>query len=111
MMKTLTAVTLGLLLSAAALPALAGSSNTEKLGLCKAELGDIYGQGTRVKLKSIMNKKSGTHMRLQATPSDGERVTITCLVDREGMASIMGADGVAISAPATTDTDVVSLAD
>ena len=110
-MKTLTAITMGLILAGTALPSLAGTKDNENLAQCKAELKKVYGEDTRLKLKSIKRSRSGNQMRINAIPAEGDSQLVTCWVDRDGQINMMGKDGVAIIAPGADMGNQVSLND
>ena len=98
-MKTLKAVTASIVIACAAVPAWAGSSHNQDLALCKSELKAIYGQDTRIKLKSIRNGRPA-QLRIQAIPSEGDSTLVKCWNDGNGGVNLEDNDGVALGSPA-----------
>ena len=109
-MKMFRRVTIGMVLAGVAAPSLAASSNNDHLSLCKSELKRVYGEDTRLKLKSIKKKRGGNQMRIQSVV-DGVSSMSTCWVDREGGINLLDREGVAIEVPAHDATEKVSLND
>ncbi|MFT5482888.1 MAG: hypothetical protein ACI9GW_001543 [Halieaceae bacterium] len=105
-MKTLTAMTLGLVMSTTALPTLAAQLDPEQLSQCKSELGAIYGDDARFKLKSINGRKN--KMRIKTIPVDGESLTVTCWKDSSGTIQLIDREGVALVNPSYDPTDKIS---
>lgn len=105
-MKTLTALTLGLIMSTAALPTLAAKMDKNQLALCKSELGAIYGDDARFKLKSINGRRN--KMRIKAIPVDGESLIVTCWKDSSGTIQLVDRNGVALVNPSYDSIDKVS---
>ena len=98
---------LGVLLATGAASALAGSGDREQLAQCKALVSAHFGDEARTRLRSIRTRADGTHMRLNVTPEGGERQSIVCTQDDQGL-SLTTPEGVALVAP---QMEKVSLAD
>ena len=110
-MKMFRRVTIGMVLAGVAAPSMAASStDNEHLSLCKSELKRVYGEDTRLKLKSIKKKRGGNQMRIQSVV-DGLSSMSTCWIDREGGINLLDREGVAIDVPAFDGQEKVSLND
>ncbi|MFT4824241.1 MAG: hypothetical protein ACJAUG_002221 [Halioglobus sp.] len=108
-MKMFRRVTIGMVLAGVAAPSMAASStDNDHLALCKSELKRIYGEDTRLKLKSIKKQRGGNQMRIQSVV-DGLSAMSTCWIDREGGINLLDHEGVAIEVPAYDDTEKVTL--
>ncbi|MEH6590197.1 MAG: hypothetical protein V7746_08080 [Halioglobus sp.] len=99
-MRIFRRITIGMVLAGVAAPAMAGSVDRENLALCKNGLKNIYGEDSRLKLKSIKQHRKGKQMKIQAISTDGEKQMTTCWVDGEGATRIIDANG----APLETST-------
>jgi len=102
-----------MVLAGVAAPSFASDINREHLSQCKSELKKVYGEESRLKLKSIQRKRNsqGDHLRIQAV-ADGESYMTTCWVDREGRAHVMDKTGVALNQAVEYEGgDQVSLAE
>ena len=108
-MKTFTSFAVSMVLASAALPSVAGTHDRENLAQCKAELRKVFGDNSRLKLKSIKRSRDGAHMRIKTLPVGGESQMVTCWVDNEGMTNMIDKEGVAVVAPDFGET--VSLND
>ena len=71
-MKTFTSFAVSMVLASAALPSVAGTHDRENLAQCKAELRKVFGDNSRLKLKSIKRSRDGAHMRIKTLPVGGE---------------------------------------
>lgn len=109
-MKMFRRITIGMVLAGVAGPALAVSNDRDHLALCKSELKKVYGEDTRLKLKSIKKQRGGNKMRIQSIV-DGASYMATCTVDREGGITVLDKDGLALEAPAYDADRKVSLND
>lgn len=109
-MKMFRRVTIGMVLAGVAGPSLAAGADREDLALCKSELKKIYGEDTRLKLKSIKKQSSGNKMRIQSIVEGGSYMA-TCWVDKEGDINVLDKEGVALEAPKYDAEDKVSLND
>ncbi|MFK8047589.1 MAG: hypothetical protein AB8B81_04050 [Halioglobus sp.] len=109
-MKMFRRVTIGMVLAGVAAPSMAASNNSQHLALCKSELKRVYGEDTRLKLKSIKKKRGGNQMRIQSVV-DGLSSMSTCWVDREGGINLLDREGVAIEVPAYDQAEKVTLND
>ena len=107
-MKMFRRVTIGMVLAGVALPSMAGSLDREHLAQCKSELKRVYGEDTRMKLKSIKRNRNGNKMRIQAVNPDGGSELTTCWVDGDGITNMRDHDGVALVAPAYDTGDKLS---
>ncbi len=96
-MKMFRRVTIGMVLAGVAAPSLAASNDREDLALCKSDLKKIYGEDTRMKLKSLRKKSGGTQMRIQSFV-DGESYIANCFVNRDGETNLQDSKGVALEA-------------
>ena len=110
-MKMFRRVTIGMVLAGVAGPALAASQDQQHLAQCKSELKRVYGEDSRVKLKSIKRSRNGNQMRIQAVIPDGENQMATCWIDGEGVANLQDQSGVALTVPAFDSADKVSQAE
>lgn len=110
-MKTLATVTLGLVVAAATLPALAATKDREHLARCNADIERALGADTRTRLAGIKSSRDGNRLRIKATPTQGDSLVVTCWVDSEGMTHLVDAGGVALQAATFGETDKVSLTD
>jgi hypothetical protein len=108
-MRTLTSLAVSLVLASAALPAAAGQKDNENLTQCKSELRKVFGDNTRMKLKSMKRSSGNVHMRIQAKPADGESQMVTCWVDSSGLTNLVDKAGVALTTPAMENGEKVSL--
>jgi hypothetical protein len=108
-MKTLTTLTLGLIMSTAALPTLAAKMDADQLAQCKSELGAIYGDDARFRLKSINGRQN--KMRIKAIPVDGKSLIVTCWKDSSGRLQLVDREGVALVNPSYDPTDKVTVND
>ena len=97
-MKMFRRITIGMVLAGVAGPGLAATANQDDLAQCKSELKRVYGEDTRLKLKSIKKKRDGNQMRIQAIGGGASHMA-TCWVDREGVTNMIDKDGVALIAP------------
>jgi hypothetical protein len=107
-MKMFRRITIGMVLAGVALPSMAGSMDREHLAQCKSELKKVYGDDTRLKLKSIKRSRAGNQMRIQAVGSEGGSEMTTCWVDSEGMTNLQDRDGLALTAPDYDASDKVT---
>jgi len=98
-MKKVMYMTLGVLLATGAASALAGSGDREQLAQCKELVGAHFGEDARTRLRSIRTRADGTHMRISVRPVAGEKQTIVCTRNDDGL-SLNTRDGVALMAPA-----------
>lgn len=98
----------GVLLATGSVAAMAGSSDTEQLAQCKELVSTHFGDDARTRLRSIRTRADGTHMRLTVTPANGEKQTLVCTQDEQGL-SLNTRDGVALVGPADAE-EKVSLA-
>lgn len=112
-MRMFRRVTIGMVLAGVAAPGYAATVDREHLAQCKSDLKGVYGDDTRLKLKSIKRKhrSQGDHMRIQAVSADGERHYPTCWVDSEGATHMVDSDGVALAAPEFDSAEKLSLND
>lgn len=109
-MKMFKRVTIGMVLAGVAVPSLAGSLDREHLAQCKSELKRVYGEDSRMKLKSIKRSRAGNQMRIQAVVPDGGSHMATCWVDSEGMTNMLDQEGVALVIPEFDSEDKLSAA-
>jgi hypothetical protein len=109
-MKMFRRITIGMVLAGVAGPSIAAGADREDLALCKSELKKIYGEDTRLKLKSIKKQSSGNKMRIQSIV-DGGSYMATCWVDKEGDINVLDKEGVALEAPEYDTEGKVSLND
>ena len=109
-MKMFRRVTIGMVLAGVAGPSMAAGADREDLSLCKSELKKIYGEDTRLKLKSIKKQSSGNRMRIQSIVESGSYMA-TCWVDKEGDINVLDKEGVALKAPEDNADNTVSLND
>lgn len=109
-MKMFKRVTIGMVLAGVAVPSLAGSLDREHLAQCKSELKRVYGEDSRMKLKSIKRSRGGNQMRIQAVVPDGGSHMSTCWVDSEGMTNMLDQEGVALVIPGFDSEDKLSAA-
>ena len=107
-MKIFRRVTIGMVLAGVALPSMAGSADREHLAQCKSELRKVYGEDTRMKLKSIKRSRNGNQMQILAVGGDGGSEMTTCWVDGDGFANMRDHEGVALSVPAYDVGDKLS---
>ncbi len=107
-MKKVLATTLGVILATGAVSALAGKQDRESLEHCKADISAVYGDNTRVRLRSIKRGESLTEMRMMVTPRGAGNQVVVCAVSADGSTQLSDRDGVAILAAEAADT--VSLA-
>ena len=110
-MKLITGITLALSLSAMGMSATAADHDSENLALCKADLKGMFGPDTGLKLKSLSRRRSGDQLRIRVAPAEGDAQTVTCVVDREGVTSLLNSDGVALLPPVHDGGDTVTLND
>ncbi|MBT4522090.1 MAG: hypothetical protein HOC23_18990 [Halieaceae bacterium] len=108
-MNKLVALTMGLVMAGATLPAFASSSDNEYLGQCKAGLKAIYGEDTRLKLKSIKRSRAGNQFRIKAIPAQSSSLLVTCWVDDQGKTNLVDKNGVAIRSSENKIENQVSL--
>ena len=108
-MKMFRRVTIGMVLAGVAAPSLAANVDRENLAQCKSELKRVYGEDSRMKLKSIKRSRQGNQMRIQTSIGDGQLHVATCWVDREGMVNLVDKNGVALTEPEYDEADKVSL--
>lgn len=101
-MKKMTAMTLGLVISTVAMPALATKAQREQLTQCKSELRAIYGKGSHLKLSSITNRGK---MRIKTLPEGGESMSVMCWKDKSGTLQLTDRKGVALI---DTDRNAIS---
>ena len=106
-MKMFRRITIGMVLAGVAGPSMAAGAD---LALCKSELKNIYGEDTRLKLKSIKKQSSGNKMRIQSIVEGGSYMA-TCWVDKEGDINVLDKEGVALEAPEYDAEGKVSLND
>ena len=94
--KKILAGTLGIILATGAVSALAGKEDRENLAQCKADIGALYGDNTRMRLRSIKRGAAATQLRLMVTPRDAGNLVVVCSVDREGTVHLADRDGIAL---------------
>ena len=87
---------------------MAVSADREDLAQCKSELKRVYGEDSRLKLKSMKRSRHGNQMRIQAIIPDAGSEMVTCWVDRDGVANMLDHEGVALVAPEFDSMDKVS---
>lgn len=107
-MRMFRRVTIGMVLAGVAIPSLAANMDREHLTQCKSELKRVYGEDSRMKLKSIKRNRNGNQMKIQAVIPDGENHMTTCWVDRDGVINIVDQDGVALLTPEFDSSDKVT---
>ena len=110
-MKMFRRVTIGMVLAGVALPSMAGSQDNEHLTQCKAELKKVYGEDTRLKLKSIKRSRAGNQMRIKAIGSEGDSELTTCWVDSAGVVNLQDHDGLALTSPGDVTSDQLTQRD
>ena len=108
-MKTFTSFAVSMVLASAALPSMAGTHDRENLAQCKSELRKVFGEDTRMKLKSIKRRSGDVHMAILARPAEGESQLVTCWVDNTGLTNMVDKEGVALAAPMLNTGDKVSM--
>jgi hypothetical protein len=107
-MKMFKRVTIGMVLAGVAIPAMATAPDSAHLAQCKSDLKRVYGEDTRLKLKSIKRSRNGNQMRIKAiVPDSGSHMT-TCWVDHDGVTNMQDKNGVALVAPSFDSGDKVS---
>jgi hypothetical protein len=92
-MRIFRRITIGMVLAGVAGPAMAGAVDRENLAQCKNSLKHIYGEDSRLKLKSIKRHRDGKQMLIQAISGDGEKQMTTCWVDDEGTTRMIDKNG------------------
>lgn len=107
-MKKVIVTTLGIVLATSAASALAGKEDRANLAQCKADIGAYYGEGTRMRLRSIQRAEGETHLRLMVTPAGGGNRVVVCSVGSDGASHLADKDGVALVVP--TAGEAVSVA-
>ncbi|MEM1188621.1 MAG: hypothetical protein AAGI72_08850 [Pseudomonadota bacterium] len=107
-MKKILATTLGVLLALGAVSALAGKQDRENLEHCKADINVLYGDGTRVRLRSIKREETRTELRMMVTPRGAGNQVVVCAVSPDGSTQLSDRAGIALRASEAADT--VSLA-
>jgi len=110
-MKTFTSFAVSMVLASAALPAMAGQKDNENLTQCKSELRKVFGENTRLNLKSMKRSSGSIHMRILARPAGSESQMVTCWVDSSGLTNVVDKEGVALIAPMMEAGEKVSLND
>ncbi|MEH6583425.1 MAG: hypothetical protein V7754_15920 [Halioglobus sp.] len=110
-MKMFRRVTIGMVLAGVAGPAMATTVDRDHLAQCKSALKSVYGDESRMKLKSIRRSRKGDQMRIQAIEQGGESHITTCWVDRDGEANVLDQDGVALVEPVPDTQNRVSMND
>ena len=110
-MKMFRRITIGMVLAGVAAPGLAASADREDLAQCKSELKRVYGEDTRLKLKSIRRTRTGNQMRIQTIIPDAGSEMVTCWVDQDGVANMQDHDGIALIVPEFDSMDKVTLND
>lgn len=108
-MKMFRRITIGMVLAGVASPSFAGSVDREDLAQCKAALKKVYGEESRMKLKSLKRQRGGDHMRIQAITNSGEDYINNCWVDDEGGVNLEDSQGMALVAPEYDVTDKVTI--
>jgi hypothetical protein len=97
-----------MVLAGVAAPGLAATVDRENLAQCKSQLKRVYGEETRMKLKSIKRSRNGNQMRIQTIVPGAKSEMITCWVDHDGVANMQDHDGVALVFPEFDSADKVS---
>ena len=107
-MKMFRRITIGMVLAGVAAPGLAASVDREDLAQCKSQLKRVYGEETRMKLKSIKRSRNGNQMRIQTIVPGAKSEMVTCWVDQDGVANMQDHDGVALVFPEFDSADKVT---
>ncbi len=94
-------------LQLALLGAQAQAGQEEQLAQCKAALASVYGDDTRVKLRSISRGRDAK-MRLKVVPADADSVVANCWISADGTVRLEDRDGMAITAPGTQGVETVT---
>lgn len=111
-MKKIAAITVtGLALAVTSLYATAREGDSQRLAGCEAELQQMYGEETSVKLKSLSHKRGGASLRLKVRPAESDSRMVTCRVDKAGAISLEDSQGVALNDAKNNTVSQVSLAD
>ncbi len=85
MMKTFTAMVMGMVLASTSLASLAARDDSRSLGLCKSGIEAALGEDTRSKLIGIKRRKGPDEMRIMVLPADGDRLVVSCLVEGDAV--------------------------
>jgi hypothetical protein len=104
-MRSFRRITIGMVLAGVAGPAMSATVDRENLALCKNGLKQIYGEDSRLKLKSIKQHRKGKQMRIQAVSADGEKQMTTCWVDDQGALRITDKNGAPLEASALASAE------
>lgn len=104
-MKILQAMTLGLVMSTVALPALANKATRQQLADCKTELRAMYGEETHVRLRSISKRRI---MRIWTVPPEGDSLLVHCSKNAAGKLNLMDGEGLTLVNPNRDSINKVS---
>lgn len=95
-MQKLISAILGTILIFSAASALAGKQDRLALEQCKADLNVLYGDSTRVRLRSIKRDDEETDFRLMVKAGGGGNHVVICTVSSDGVSRLADQDGMAL---------------
>lgn len=91
-MKTFPTIAGLILASAITVPAVASSSKSEALTLCKLEVQESISDVTRVRTAKIKQRASGTYVKLRVSTEGADAQKVECAVEN-GVAALMNEEG------------------